>query len=413
MGRVGVSMATGAVRNVFQSLENREELRADRIVQNAIRVAETLGNLKGAPMKLGQMLSLHEGLLPPEASAVLGMLQKEAPAIPFSSIQQQIKNELKENYSLIEHIEPEAYAAASIGQVHRARLNDGREVVFKVQYPDIDKVIEADMKNVRGLMGMIFSMFTKMDLQPIWEEMNEIFMEELDYYKEAEHMRRAKEVYSSSHDIIIPDVIKEASSRTGLCMSFVEGISPDQACSGEYPDELRDRWGVLLFKLLLSGLFDHNFLHADPNMANFAFLENGKIIVYDFGCMKDVPENLSRAYALLVQTVFNENYQDAQEILKSIGIHKSNGEVLPEKMIQEYAELLIEPFQPDVMFTYGENNDIYDQIIDLGRNYWFESLEIEFPKDIIFIHRTIGGHFGNLIRLKATANWRSILDSYT
>ena len=124
-------------------------------------------------------------------------------------------------------------------------------------------------------------------------------------------------------------------------------------------------------------------------------------------------ENIAKAYAVLVGHAFNNNYQGIQKALHDVGIRKANGEMLPEKMIQEYADLITEPFQRGVPYTFGENNDIYDQIMDLGRNYWFESLEIEFPKDIIFIHRTIGGHWGNLSRLRATAEWRLTLESFT
>ncbi len=412
MGRVGVSFVGNTVTNVFRTPDQKQEKRSLIQTKNAARIVETLGNLKGVPMKIGQMLSLHEGLLPPEITSILSSLQQKAPSVPFVSIRGMMKKELGTRFELIDHIEPYAYAAASIGQIHKAILKDGREVVFKVQYPGIDKVIKADMKNLKGTLQMIFSMFTGLNLTPVWEELNDRLIEELDYEIEADNMERMAKLYNDDQNIIIADVIHELSSRHVLCMSFVKGISPEQACSDEFSQDLKDVWGKRLFGFIASNLLEHHYVHADPNMANFAFRENGAIIVYDFGCVKDVPATLVNGYKRLAKSAFAKKIEEIPEILYGMGVHKVNDEFVPDRIVADYAPVLSEPFRKEPPYTFGEDKVIYEKMFELGSIHWHESLELVFPKDIVFIDRAIFGHLGNLRKLKATGPWREMVEQY-
>ena len=148
MGRVGASVIGSKAVNLVAPADSKEARTTDNLVKNAIRIVETLGELKGAAMKVGQMMSLHEALLPPEVVAVLRALQKEAPSVPFEVMEFEIKGEIENFDEIFESLEPEAFAAASIGQVHRAVLKDGRKVAVKIQYPLIEEIIRADRKSV-------------------------------------------------------------------------------------------------------------------------------------------------------------------------------------------------------------------------------------------------------------------------
>ncbi|MEZ4604642.1 MAG: AarF/UbiB family protein [Desulfobacterales bacterium] len=152
------------------------------LMKNALRIKELLGELKGVPMKIGQMISLHENLFPREVVQVLKSLQQNAPPVPFSDLRAMMEKELGPRLGYIRHIDETPMAAASIGQVHQAAvLVNGAPVALKIQYPGIDTVIRADLKNLKGLLKLLFSMFSRMDMEPVWQELKDRLMEELDY----------------------------------------------------------------------------------------------------------------------------------------------------------------------------------------------------------------------------------------
>ncbi|MFP4226447.1 MAG: ABC1 kinase family protein [Desulfobacterales bacterium] len=408
-GRVGVSMAGNTMANFFRDSDRKDEYWMDTLLKNAQRVTGELGQLKGVPMKIGQMLSLHDNLFPKEVIRVFKSLQQQAPSVPFDEMLAMIRRELGPSYDHITRIDKTPLASASIGQVHRAELADGREIVLKVQYPGIDEVIRSDLKTLKGILKRVFSMFTRMDMEEIWQELNARLLEELDYENEAQNMRRVADNYKDDDRVIIPKVIDEMTSRHVLGMELVQGISSTAATSEAYREALRSEWGVSLITFAMRGLFEFKFLHADPNLANFAFLENGGIIVYDFGCMKEVPAGLCAGYVQLVEAVMNHEYPRIPEILKSMGVHKASGEKVSWEMAKDFADVFQEIIDTRNHFTFGEDADIYSRLISLGHKYVNESMSFIFPKDVIFIDRTFSGHFGNLCHLKARANWRALL----
>ncbi len=408
-GRVGVSMAGNAMAGLFRDMETSRNIRADLMLKNALKVKDLLGQLKGVPMKIGQMVSLHERLFPPEVARVLQTLQQNAPPVPFGELVDLIRDELGSNFGHIRHIDEEPLAAASIGQVHRAVLKDGREIALKIQYPGIDEVIRADLKNLKGLLKLVFSMFSRMDMEPIWQELNARLLEELDYTREAGHMKRMAQLYVDDPTVRIPEVIDALSSRHVLGMELVTGIPPDAATTADVDQKLKNAWAEAIFRLILKGLFQFRFLHADPNMANFAFCENGSIIVYDFGCMKEIPEPLARGYARLIHAVLDHDYPNIPKILKDMGVHRADGSPLPWQMIADFAGLFQKIVEPGACYTFDKNGDMYEQLFELGHQYLPESMTMVFPRDVVFIDRTFSGHFGNLCRLNASADWRAIL----
>lgn len=383
------------------------------LVENATRVTAALGSLKGVPMKLGQMLSLHQGLLPPEVANVLRCLQQQAPAIDFAQIEVELKRELGCGFQAVREIDPEPYASASIGQMHRAELQDGRHVVFKVQYPGIHEVIESDMKNLKGVIQFTFSLFSRTDTEPVWAEVRDRLEEEIDYFREAEHIRRMRRYWKDEPRIRIPSVIDELSTRHVLCMERVEGITPDEACGEDMPAELRDQWGQMLFRFVVEGLFRHRFLHADPNLANFSFREDGGVNVYDFGCVKHIPAPLARGYADLTRAVLDSEYRALPAILDRMGVrHADDGRVAAD-WVTEIGKVIRVPFRKRPPYRFGVSGSLYPELLDLGSRHWAQFADVTFPPDVMFIHRTFLGHFGNLERLRARAPWHDLLAGAT
>ncbi|MBT8429600.1 MAG: AarF/ABC1/UbiB kinase family protein, partial [Gammaproteobacteria bacterium] len=325
VGRVGVSMLGDQAAALLRDGPTKRLKKAENMARNAARIAVTLGEMKGAAMKVGQMLSLHEGLLPREVAAVLSVLQNNAPSVSFEVMEGALRRELGNFDEVFESIEAEAFASASIGQVHRGVLRDGREVAVKIQYPEADRMVTADLTNLKVLLGNLVGLFTDIDFDPIWEEVKERLVEELDYLQEAENIRRKAAMHADFPKIIVPEVVAEATTRRVLTMEFVEGIPASEAASDRYPQELKDQWGVTLFEFTLRGLFKHRFLHADPNFANFALREDGTVIVYDYGCMKQVPDNIATGYARLMDALMKRKKTAIPTLLQEMGVYKEGG----------------------------------------------------------------------------------------
>jgi len=411
VGRVGASVAVEQLLSFVLSGPSRQAHRIANLVLNAERIVGALGELKGAAMKVGQMLSLQDSLLPPEVAEVLRVLQSQAPPIPFEVVKRQLDAELPGWRKTIKRLEPVAIAAASIGQVHRGVLFDGRPVAVKIQYPGIDEIIEADLVNLRRLLKSLFALFTDADFGPIWLELRDRLREELDYVNEADNLRRMAELWAGSGDVVIPGVIDEASSRRVLTMEYVAGFTPDEACEDERPQALRDRWGAVLYDFLLRGLFEHRIIHADPNLSNFSFLADGRVVVYDFGCVKSVPRSIVKGYRDLSRAALDGRRGEIPALLAAMGVGTASGEPVSEELIAPALDLVLEVLDDERPYRFGRDDRFFRQILDTTASRFAEAKDVRFPHHIVFINRTVAGHFGNLSRLRAAAPWRRMLEA--
>jgi len=159
----------------------------------------------------------------------------------------------------------------------------------------------------------------------------------------------------------------------------------------------------------MRGVFEHRFLHADPNLANFAFTEAGEVIVYDFGCVKKVPGNISRSYARLLTAAIEGRSGELPELLQELGCHRLDGSPIGGEFIDPYVDALWPVVDPESPFRFGEGDGIMEEMMVLGRKYWREVDDLIFPPDMIFVNRTLIGHFGNLSRLGSQGPWRELI----
>ncbi|MBK8743063.1 MAG: AarF/ABC1/UbiB kinase family protein [Betaproteobacteria bacterium] len=409
VGRIGASVAVEQLFSLVRSGPSRKLHQIANLVRNAERIVHDLGELKGAAMKVGQMLSLQDTLLPPEVTAVLRSLQQQAPPIPFDAMKRQLDAELPGWRKTIKGLEPAAIAAASIGQVHRGVLRDGRRVAVKIQYPGIDSIIEADLVNLRRLLKSLFALFTAADFGPVWGEVRDRLREELDYVNEAENIRRMAELWAGSDEVVIPGVIDEASSRRVLTMEYVAGYTPDEACDDARPQALRDRWGAVLYDFVLRGLFEHRFIHADPNLANFSFLADGRVVVYDYGCVKSVPRPIVKGYRELVRAALDGRHGEVPALLAAMGVSTGSGRPVSAELVAPVLDLVLKMLDDEHPYRFGYDDQLLRQLIDMHVSRFGEMKDLRFPHHIIFINRTVAGHLGNLSRLRAAAPWRRML----
>ncbi len=410
--QVGMSLAAQQATSFFFSDPIAQARKTEKFMLNAIRVTEALGELKGAAMKVGQMLSVHEGLMPPEVNAVLRGLQKDAPKVPFERMAAVLRSELPDYDERFQSLDPEPIAAASIGQVYRGRLADGREVAVKVQYPEIDQVVRSDLKNLKKLFSSLVAMVAEVEFDEIWEELKERLLEELDYRIEADNIERMVALHADIPEVVVPGVIRAASSQRVLTMDYVPGISPDQACSDSVEQKLKDLWGARLMEFVIRGLLEQHFLHADPNFANYAFLEDGRLIVYDHGCMKEIPAELAEQYRRVLATLMDGDLEALPQRLYEMGIYKrKSNRPLPRKVLDPMAQEALAIVGPEP-FRFSNESEIYEIAFDVKGQYLRELTDVGLPPDLVMVNRSLGGLFGNLCRLEAEGTWRDLLVPY-
>jgi predicted unusual protein kinase regulating ubiquinone biosynthesis (AarF/ABC1/UbiB family) len=342
---------------------------------------------------------------------VLRTLQKQAPPIAFDVVKRQLNAELPGWRKTLKRLEPEAIAAASIGQVHRGVHRDGRPVAVKIQYPGIDAIIEADLVNLRRLLKSLFALFTDADFAPVWGEVRDRLREELDYVNEAQNIRRMAGLWAGSDQVVVPAVIDAASSRRVLTMEYVAGFTPDEACDDARPQALRDRWGAVLVDLVLRGLFEHRMIHADPNLANFSFLADGRVIVYDYGCVKSVPRHIVKGYRELARAALDGRRREVPALLAAMGVTSGSGGPVSAELVAPALDFVQKMLDDEHPYRFGGNDQLFRRLFDTATSRFAEAKDIRFPHHIIFIDRTLVGHFGNLSRLRAAAPWRRMLQA--
>ncbi|MEM1029935.1 MAG: AarF/ABC1/UbiB kinase family protein [Myxococcota bacterium] len=306
LGTKSIPVAAQAARRVLarrqETQETPEEAEAARarLTEETKKAAEamlkTLGEMKGLPLKVGQMLSYIDGVAPPgyeeKFQETLKKLQDKAPPLSPEAAVRVVTEELgappDEIYAAWE-VEP--FAAASIGQVHRAVTKSGDRVAVKVQYPGIDKAIRNDLKSINLFGTMMGPLATKVNAKEGLQEMTEVFLSELDYTREAEMADLFRRMHQDDPDIVIPRVFQSLSTRRVLTTQLLEGTS--YATFTEHADQAaRDRSGLAIWRFMFRSLLEYGYLYADPHPGNYRFLDDGRVGFLDFGCIKCIGPEL-------------------------------------------------------------------------------------------------------------------------
>ncbi len=277
--------------NVTRGEEASEAAMGRRQLETAKQIVATLGTMKGAAMKLGQVMSfLDMGIVPEEHreefQLELAKLRDAAPTVSFRQMKRVIEDDLEEPISQVfASFDEEPIAAASIGQVYRATLkDDGREVAVKVQYPGVAGAVRADMQNLDMIMRLLKRMTPGMDVKAITEEIRERIVEELDYELEAQNQRSLARIFAGHPFIVVPEVIGSLSRERVMVSEFVRGVGFEEL-KGRSQAE-RDRIGEIVFRFFLGCLYRHRQFSGDPHPGNFLLLDDGRIAFLDFGLFK-------------------------------------------------------------------------------------------------------------------------------
>ena len=278
--------------NVARGEEASEEAMARRQLETAKQIVATLGTMKGAAMKLGQVMSfLDVGLVPEqhreEFQRELAKLRDAAPTVSFKQMRRVIEDDLEEPIDeVFASFSQEPIAAASIGQVYHATLHDGREVAVKVQYPGVAGAVRADLQNLELIMRLLKRMTPQLDVKAIAEEVRERIAEELDYELEASNQRSLARIFAGHPFIHVPGVVSDLSRERVLVSEFVQGTGFEQLKQSS--QAVRDRVGEIVFRFFLGCLYRHRQFSGDPHPGNFLLLSDGRVAFLDFGLFKRI-----------------------------------------------------------------------------------------------------------------------------
>lgn len=276
--------------------DGADEKMAAEVKRAAEALVETLGEMKGLPLKLGQMASYIDGFAPPGfeepfQNALKGLLD-QAPALAPEAAAQMVETELGGRpEALFGRWEPRPFAAASIGQVHRAVTREGADVAVKVQYPGIERAFENDLKSMSVLQSMISPLSKKLQVPATLDELRKVFLEELDYGREAGMADLFRRVNADDPEMFIPEVHGALTTRRVLTLGFVGGVGYAEFCR-EASQEARNRAGSTIWRFTLRSMLRHGLLYADPHPGNYRFLDDGRVAFLDFGCVRVLSPDL-------------------------------------------------------------------------------------------------------------------------
>ncbi|MCM3681434.1 MULTISPECIES: AarF/ABC1/UbiB kinase family protein [Sphingomonas] len=322
-GRLAGGVAGGMLAEGARRLASGERPKLGDLILtpgNAARVADRLSHLRGAAMKLGQMISMDAGdLLPPELQTILARLRDQAYRMPPAQLDKVLKAQWGPDWRRrFRHFEAAPMAAASIGQVHRATLPDGRVLAIKVQYPGVRDSIGSDVDNVATLLRVSNLIPPSIDLKPLLEEAKRQLAEEADYIREAERMRAYGERLAGDPRYVVP--VPEAALTTPLvlAMDYIPGQPIETLTEADQPT--RDGAMTALIALVLRELFDFGMMQTDPNFANYRWQPDTKrLVLLDFGATRDVPAETAASYRRLIAAGLAHDRDRIREIAVETG----------------------------------------------------------------------------------------------
>ncbi|MDR7016768.1 AarF/ABC1/UbiB kinase family protein [Acinetobacter sp. 3657] len=396
-----------SIRNLTADEEQKNAARSQFFQEVGLQIADTLGEMKGAVMKVGQIASQYKDIFPPEVAKAIAKLQRQAPAMPFAAIQQQVEKELgKPLKDIFSSFESEPFAAASIGQVHRAVLPNGQAVVVKVQYPGVDQACESDLKQVRLALRLMGVLKIDKKLQDqLFQEIQDSLSAELNYEIEAQNLEVFRTFHESLDDqVIIPSVFKEYSSRRVLTLSLEQGESIETAST--WSVDTRNQIGRRLIRALGQEMFFLKRFHCDPHPGNFAFREDGTVIIYDYGSVKTLSPEIIQHFKALVNAARNEDIDQVEDLLVELN-SIAEKQKFPSELYVQWIEILLRPLSTH--YDFAENSSHHDgmRLVKKSLKYW----DVFKPSpDTLMVNRTISGHYWNLIHLKVHDNLNDLFE---
>ncbi|HVN83482.1 MAG TPA: AarF/ABC1/UbiB kinase family protein [Candidatus Binatia bacterium] len=403
---VGSSYVVEALKWPFRSAGKRQQGLLDAHIRNAIKIVEGSQQLKGAFMKLVQMLSMRDDILPPQALDILSVVQSHVPPMEYPLIREQVRRELGAYpEELFASFDEQAFAAASLGQVHAARLPNGEEVVVKVQYPGVDETVKQDLQNIKTLLRTFALigrdvMRQKIDPSDVYRELEERLHEELDYVNEAKNIALFQKMFRDDDEIVIPQVYPDFSSRRVLTMSRVEGYPFADILNPGVDQALKDWVALKYFHALWRQVFEFGVLHTDPHPGNYLVTFHPKLVILDFGSIRIFPEPIRKAYHTLARAILARDEATMADCFVRLGFLDKGDD--PKPMVR-IMYLIFEPVMVDRRYDPRDFHSVERamEIATIG----FEARIFKTPGHRVFLARALMGLDAYLKQFGTVTNW--------
>ncbi len=401
----------------------RAKLKAS-VTRTADAMLKTLGEMKGLPLKLGQMASYIEGLAPPgyeqKFQEVLERLQQKAPPLSREAAHRVIVEEFGvAPDELFGEWDPDPFAAASVGQVHRAKTRDGRLVAVKVQYPGIDKAIINDLKSLGMLETMIAPVGRKYHTKETLDEIRSVFMAELDYGLEAENLEMFRRLHADDRMIVVPEVVHPLTTKRVITMELIGGV--DYATFIQNASQAdKNAAAETIWRFMFRALYKHGVLYADPHPGNYRFLGGGRVAFLDYGCVRKLPRSLVDGMKGVVVACMDGDWDTFYQLCVSkLGYDPTDEAGF--QVFTEYTKFLMQPFvQAEFHHTPAVAREAVGFLVRHGREMVTAASgkmptlpkPINMPPESTFVNRLQWGLSSVMGGLDATGNYRALSEDW-
>lgn len=413
MGRLavggGAKMAFGKARQLLKG-GGGAVLETGEGVALAAQMLLTFSELRGIAMKVGQMLSYLDDMLPPEAQRILALLQRDASPMPWETVHQVLCEEHgrppEESFA---YINPTPMAAASIGQVHEGRLHDGTRVAIKVQYPGIEKAMRADLKNAR--VGALFkrALFINTDMKAVMDEIEQRFIDECDYRKEAAFQEIFYQRLKGHPLIVVPKVHHELVSARVLVTTLEEGKTFYQWLDSDPSPKEREQMSRAFYRFYIGSFYMDGIFHCDPHPGNFLFRDDGKIVFLDYGCARQFTEERRKAWIGIASIVPTDDREAIEAAAQKVGF-TYEGKDYDWPSFRKLMRHLYDPYLVDEPYDFAKHKPAQTfRLMFLENPNLFK---MNMPADAVFLNRITFGLVSLMSEIGAVLNVNQMSNAY-
>ena len=399
---LGTSASSLAFNFIGSKLFNKENQ------ENAEELSKVLGNLKGPIMKIAQLLSTVPDLLPREYAIELTKLQSSAPPMGWNFVKRRMTKELGFNWiEKFDDFQKEPYAAASLGQVHRA-IYKNKKIVCKLQYPDMLSIVEADIGQLKLLFAIYKRIDKTIDTSEIQKEISSRVREELDYVREQKHMMLFREIFSGSNNVVVPSFFSNISTERLLCMEYLEGKKLLDFKNKSH--EVRKTLAKNMFEAWYYPFYKYGIIHGDPHLGNYSANNKLQINLLDFGCIRFFKSTFVKGVIDLYHSIMTKNEELAVHAYQSWGFEKINKDLI--KILNIWAKFLFSPLLKDKVMKMQETNStaygaeaaskVHRELKKIGG--------VKPPREFVFMDRAAIGLGSVFLHLGAELNWYKIFN---
>jgi predicted unusual protein kinase regulating ubiquinone biosynthesis (AarF/ABC1/UbiB family) len=421
LARFGLLAGELAASGLYQGarrlvgVSGEDAIQALLSVPNARKIARRLARMRGAAMKLGQLLSIEgPDILPAEFAEALAVLRDAADTMPASQVRRVLGREYGRGWEArFTHFDFDPIASASIGQVHEATAADGRALALKIQYPGVRRAIDSDVNNVAALLRVARLLPVEVDLSGILDEAKRQLHREADYLLEAENQRRYCTLVADDDRLLVPAIHSDLTTTRILAMDRFHGTPIEELAAAGTVQARRDAVGRALEQLVFRELFEFRFMQTDPNFANYLLEpDTDRIMLLDFGSAREFAAGFSERYRRICRAVVAGDRARVREAAIDIGYLDRDEREDRARGVVELILLVCEPFRKPGRYDFGRSR-LAARARDAGLDLMLRRGFLHPPPpETVFLHRKLVGSFLLCARIRARVDVRSLIEPF-